>query len=422
MPSLNNKHVLPSLWRWVPSVYFGQGLSYAIVIGLAVIMYKTLGWSNVEITWYTSVLYLPWILKPLWSPLAEFFATKRWWLFVMEWIVALLLLAATLTFNEKEFIPGFIVFLLMAFASATFDMVSDGVYLLNLKPFAQAYFVGIRSMAYLFAKLVVLGGAVMLYGFLEHHMAPAPAWRIVFVLFALLSLVLGLYHWWQVPESESYIPFSWQSLRRSFGGTREIVRTFVQLPQLRGLIVFLVFYNFGEAQLIKIVPLFLLDTTHEGGLALSAYWVGIIDSTSLISMVIGGVIAGWILSRYGLKRSLIWLTSLMALGTIGYWPLALSHSHLIAWPLIVTGISYFTFGMGTSACMMFIMLTAGQGKHRMSTYAITTALMNFGMMLPGAISGSVQHALGYSGFFLSIIVLSAGIVVMSTWVIRCCEG
>ncbi len=157
-----------SHWAWIPSLYFSEGLPYVIVMTVSVIMYKKLGISNTEIALYTSWLYLPWVIKPFWSPLVEVLRTKRWWIVVMQLLIGAGLAGVAFTIPTSDFLQYTLAFLwLMAFSSATHDIAADGFYMMPLTTHEQAWFVGIRSTFYRLAMITGQGLLVMLAGSLE---------------------------------------------------------------------------------------------------------------------------------------------------------------------------------------------------------------------------------------------------------------
>ena len=159
-----------SPWAWIPTLYFAQGLPYVVVMTLSVILYKNLGVSNTEIALYTSWLYLPWVIKPLWSPLVELLGTKRGWVVVMQFFVGAALAMVALTLPAPKFFQMTLaVFWLMAFASASHDIAADGFYMLALERHQQAAFVGVRSTFYRLANIGGQGGLVYLAGELQER-------------------------------------------------------------------------------------------------------------------------------------------------------------------------------------------------------------------------------------------------------------
>ncbi len=162
-------------WLWVPSLYFAEGIPYVIVMTVSVIMYKRLGISNTDIALYTSWLYLPWVIKPLWSPVIDIFKTKRFWIIIMQLFVGAGLAGVALTIPVPSFFQYTLAFFwLLAFSSATHDIAADGFYMLGLNEHDQAFFVGIRSMFYRFAMITGQGLLIILAGYIESHTGLPP--------------------------------------------------------------------------------------------------------------------------------------------------------------------------------------------------------------------------------------------------------
>ena len=165
---MSTKSKRRSPWFWVPTLYFAEGIPYVIVMTLSVIMYKRLGISNADIALYTSWLYLPWVIKPLWSPIVDILKTKRFWIIIMQLVIGVGLAGVAFTIPVDRFFQYTLAFFwLIAFSSATHDIAADGYYMLELSTGDQAFFVGIRSTFYRFAMLTGQGLLVILAGSLE---------------------------------------------------------------------------------------------------------------------------------------------------------------------------------------------------------------------------------------------------------------
>ncbi len=386
-------------WSWIPTLYFGQGLPYVVVMTVAVVMYKNLGISNTAIALYTSWLYLPWVIKPLWSPLLELLGTKRHWIVGLQFVVGAALALVALTVPGPDFFRWTLaVFWLLAFSSATHDIAADGFYLLALPPHQQAAFVGVRSTFYRLAMISGQGALVWLAGTLQARLGDAArAWAVVFWLIAAGFIVLALYHLVMLPRPAGDRPTPpvtapWRSYAAVFG-------EFFRKPHLLSMLGFLLFYRFAEAQLVKLVTPFLLDPRADGGLGLTTQAVGLVYGTAgVLALTIGGIAGGWLISRYGLKKML--------------WPMAIAINApnvvyvLLAWlqpqSWLVIGtalcIEQFGYGLGYAAYLVYMMMVAA-GPHQTAHYAICTGFMALGMMLPGMPAGWIQEQLGYTNFF-----------------------
>ena len=389
-------------WAWVPSLYFAQGLPYVVVMTLSVIMYKNLGLSNTDIALYTSWLYLPWVIKPLWSPLVELFHTKRAWIWALQFLIgaALALVALTIP-GPKAFQMTLAVFWLMAFASASHDIAADGFYLLALPQRSQAAFVGVRSTFYRLANIGGQGGLVYLAGELQERSGSVQtAWSLVFGLMAAAFVLLGIFHWALLPRPAADTPGAG---RRAAGGlVTEFLRVFAEYFRKPGILIsigFLLLYRFPEAQLLKLATPFLLDSAEEGGLALSTKQVGIAYGTvGLIALTLGGLLGGWTISRVGLKRALWPLVLAMHVPNVIFLALALAMPHDLVLISVGLAVEQFGYGLGFTAYLMYMILVA-DGPHKTAHYAICTGFMALGMMLPGMWSGWLQQQLGYPVFF-----------------------
>jgi PAT family beta-lactamase induction signal transducer AmpG len=396
-----------SPWAWIPTLYFAEGVPYFVVMTLSVIMYKNLGVSNTEIALYTSWLYLPWVIKPLWSPLIELLGTKRRWIFVTQFVVAVALACVALTIPGPSYFQMTLAMLwLMAFASATHDIAADGFYMLALPQHGQAAFVGVRTAFYRLANIATQGGFVYLAGMLQQRTGNMQmAWSIVFFVLAALFLVMGLYHWRMLPHPSSDAP----GLGHSKAGdlVREFTRVFAEFFKKPGILVvlgFLLLYRFPEAQLLKLATPFLLDKPELGGLGLTTSDVGIAYGTvGLIALTLGGVLGGWVISRVGLKRALWPMVLVMHIPNVAFLLLALAQPQNLLVVSAALAVEQFGYGLGFTAYVMYMILTA-DGPHKTAHYAICTGFMALSMMLPGMWSGWLQQQLGYVNFFIWVLV------------------
>ncbi len=393
----------PNVWRWIPTLYYGQGIPYAVVIFLSVVMYKNLGVSNTEVAFYTSWLYLPFVIKPLWAPLVDLLGTKRKWVFAMEFVIGVLFASVALTLSAPLYFQiTLALFWLLSFSGATHDIASDGFYMLGLRQHEQAAYVGIRSTFFRLANVTAQGALVFLAGKLAETTGDVKsAWAAVFFVLAALFVGMAAYHRWALPRPGEDVAGSsgGDGLLRSFA---QVFMAFLRKPGVGYVLAYLLLYRFGEAQLVKMAAPFLLDPRAKGGLELSTAQVGLIYGTmGIVALSIGGILSGWLVSRQGMGR---WL-----------WPMALAINvpHLVyvylalAMPtdLWLIGacvvVEQFGYGFGFTAFVLLMIMTAA-GEHKTAHYAICTGFMALGMMLPGMVSGWVQSMLGYASFFIWI--------------------
>ena len=413
-----------SPWHWIPTLYFGQGLPYVVVMTLSVIMYKNLRLSNTDIALYTSWLYLPWVIKPLWSPLIELFSRKRVWIVALQFLIgaALALVALTIP-GPRVFQMTLAVFWLMAFASASHDIAADGFYMLALPQRSQAAFVGVRSTFYRLANIGGQGGLVYLAGELQERTGSMTmAWSIVFFVLAGLFVLMALYHQLMLPRpsADHSSQGSSQGLGEGSVGTKMLLHKFLQVfakffrkPGITVILGFLLLYRFPEAQLLKLASPFLLDAANVGGLGLTTKQVGIAYGTvGLTALTLGGLAGGWIISRVGLKRALWPLVLAMHVPNVAFLALALALPANLALISAALAVEQFGYGLGFTAYLMYMILVA-DGPHKTAHYAICTGFMALGMMLPGMWSGWLQAQLGYVGFFGWVLIATLPSLLMT---------
>lgn len=394
----------PLPWRWIPTLYFAQGLPYVAVMTLSVVMYKNLGVSNTDIALYTSWLYLPWVLKPLWSPLVDLCRTKRFWIVSLQFLLGAGLAAVALLLPGPLFFRGTLaIFWLLAFSSATHDIAADGFYLLALPPHRQAAFVGVRSTFYRLAMIAGQGGLVWLAGiWAEKTGRVAGAWAGVFALTAGFFLAVAAYHWIFLPRPAADAE-SPPALRLG-AGYFQVFAAFFRKPGIGAMLSFLLLYRFAEAQLLKLVPPFLLDARSAGGLGLSTQHVGIIYGTvGVIALMLGGLAGGVVISRYGLKRMLWPMILAMYVPNVVFVFLAVVQPASLQLIGASLAVEQFGYGFGFTAYMLYMMMVA-DGEHRTAHYAICTGFMALGMMLPGMGAGWLQEKLGYVNFFVWVLI------------------
>ena len=396
-------------WAWVPTLYFAEGVPYVAVMTISLILYKRLGMSNTDITLYTSWLYLPWVIKPLWSPFVDMMKSKRWWIVTMQLLVGAALGGVAFTIPVSWWLQGSLCFFwLMAFASATHDIAADGFYMMGLDEHEQAYFVGIRSTFYRIATIFSSGLLVGLAGALQVITRSIRySWSLVFYLMAGLFIAFWLYHNWILPRPSEDSEKQTKTVSGIWNEFCQTLITFFQKPQVLAGICFMLFYRMPEGLLAKVSALFLVDAPHNGGLGLSDGEYGLVQGTvGVIGLTIGGILGGFCASRDGLKRWLWPMVLAITLPDIVYVLLAyLLPSSLVTISVCVF-IEQFGYGFGFSAYMLYLIYYS-QGEHKTSHYALCTAFMALSMMIPGLFAGALQEAVGYRTFFIIVMLACA---------------
>ena len=401
---MNNRNK-PISWSWVPSLYYAEGLPYAFVMIVSVVMYKKLNISNTEIALYTSWLYLPWVIKPLWSPFVEIFKTKRFWIIFMQLLIGAGLAGIALTIPSSNMFKYTLAFFwLIAFSSSTHDIAADGFYMLGLSSHDQAWFIGIRNTFYRFAILTGQGLLVILAGQLENIYNDVFAWSIIFAGLSFLFILFAFYHKWALPKPTEDNELSKLTIKKIIPNIVNVFISYFKKPQIIIAVCFILIYRFGEAQLVKIAPLFMLDSIEMGGLGLTTSEYGFIYGTlGMIMLTLGGIFGGLLVARHGLKYWIIWMALAMKLPDIVYVYMAYvqpDNYYLIG---SFVAIEQFGYGFGFTAYLLYMMMLS-EGEHKTAHYAICTGFMALGMMIPGMFSGLLQETIGYRYFFNWVLV------------------
>ena len=402
-------------WAWIPSLYFAEGLPYVVVMTLSVIMYKRLGVSNTDIALFTSWLYFPWVIKPIWSPFVDLIKTKRWWIYSMQLLIGGGMAGVAFVLPGDFFLRFTLAFFwLMAFSSATHDIAADGFYMLGLTEEQQAFFIGIRNTFYRVAMLTGQGLLVMLAGLLEESTGRISfAWSLVFFVLAGTFIALALWHKYILPRPASDAQrtnITPHTILVEFGNT------FVSFFSKKGIIpalLFMLTYRLGESQLVKLASPFLLDTTDKGGLGLSTATVGMIYGTiGVIALLLGGIISGFLVSRDGFKKWILPMALAINIPDLLYvWMAAATPDNPI-FIAICVAIEQLGYGFGFTAYMLYLIYIA-EGEHKTAHYAIGTGFMALGMMIPGMPAGWIQEHLGYTNFFIWVCICTLPGIVAS---------
>jgi PAT family beta-lactamase induction signal transducer AmpG len=408
-----------SPWWWVPSLYFAEGIPYFLVNNISVMMFTKMGVPNGQMAFFTTLLYFPWFLKGLWSPIVDVIRTKRWWIVTMQVLMTAMMLLLTLTLPKPspELIASgqtsaglfwftLVLFIITAFASATHDIAADGFYMLAHSPSSQAAFIGIRSTFYRISSVFGQGVLVLIAGLVERSSGNIPlSWQVTLGVSALVFAVVSLYHIFFLPRSADDAPRvkadeaanTWKELGASFV-------TFFTKPGVLLAIFFMLLYRLPEGFLIKMCQPFLVAAADKGGLGLPTDVVGVVYGTfGVIALLAGGIVGGLVASRLGLRKSLWWMATGMTLPCLTFVYLATFLPQNVVIITIALAVEQFGYGFGFTAYMLYMMYFS-EGEFKTSHYAICTAFMALSMMLPGFVAGYIQEAIGYVNFFWMVML------------------
>ena len=397
-------------YLWVPSLYFAEGLPYVAVMTVSLILYKQLGLSNADITFYTSWLYLPWVIKPLWSPFVDVVKTKRWWILTMEVLIGAAFGGVAFTIPTSFWLQGSLFFFwVMVFSSATHDIAADGFYMLGLNAHQQTFYVGIRSTFYRLATIFGQGVLVMIAGNLQvvYRGAISYSWSLMFYLVMGLFLGLWIWHCVSLPHPAEDAPRKDASAASIMRESLSTFVTFFQKPQWLVGVLFMLLYRMPEGLLAKVSSLFLVDSPSAGGLGLSPQEYGLVQGTvGVIGLTIGGILGGILASRDGLKKWLWPMVMAITLPDVVYVYL----SYALPSSLFVVNacvfVEQFGYGFGFTAYMLYLIYYS-RGEFKTAHYAFCTAFMALSMMIPGLFAGALQELVGYRYFFIIVMACCA---------------
>ena len=393
-------------WLWIPTLYFASGLPYHAITSISDIMYKDMGISNASIALYTSILLIPWTIKPLWSPFVEMISTRRKWTLYSQIALAICFTIVAISIPSNSFLPlTLCAFMIGAFVSSTHDIALDGFYIIGLPQEKQSFFSGIRNTFYRIATVFSSGILVMLANRLAHHLGSnSLAWSTTFITTAAIMAFLFLYHRKALPKPQKDISREVKNISEIFNSFGDIIKSYFTKSGITSTILFLLLFRFPEAQLGKIGKLFLMDNAEAGGLALSLGDIGFINGViGITGLIAGGIAGGICISRKGLKYWLWPMVVAISLPDIVYVYMSMTLPNDITIISSCIFIEQLGYGFGFTAYTLYMIYFA-QGKYPTAHFAISTAFMSLGMMLPGMISGKIQEWLGYEYFFIWVMI------------------
>ena len=382
-------------------------------------MFNNMGMSKGDMAMYTSLLYLPWVIKPLWSPFVDIIKTKRWWITAMQIVmsVAFALLAFTLPHPSPEVISAggtpvslftvtLVIFWITAFASATHDIAADGFYMLALKPKDQSLFVGIRSTFYRLSSIFGQGVLVVIAGILERRLGDVPeAWSMTLIASAVLFAAVTLWHTFRLPRpSEDSVRENGSTAKGIFKEFAKTFATFFRKKHVWLAMAFMLLYRLPEAFLVKMMNPFLLDPVENGGMGLSTETVGLVYGTiGVAALTVGGILGGIAASKWGLKKSLWPMAMALTLPCLSFVFLAAFQPQNVGLISACVALDQFGYGFGFTAYMLYLIYFS-DGEFKTAHYSLCTAFMALSMMLPGMVAGYIQESLGYTDFFIFVMI------------------
>lgn len=406
--------------RWVPTLYFVQGLQFFVVMLIAGLMLKALGVPNDRIGNWTATLGLAWAFKPLWSPFLELARRKKTIVVATQYcgaaLMALLALALHLPFWFAATIG---VLFVLAYSAATHDIACDGLYMAALDARAQAQYVGWQGAFFNASKFLALGGLLKLAGWLEGGVGVFQAWSVIFALLALLLALLATWNWRFLPDPLGPALAAGPLDAATIAGTqREVIAQFLRKPGIGWALAFIVLFRFGEGQVQTIGPLFLIEPRASGGLGLTSGQVGdIYGIAGTAAFLAGSILGGYFTAGLQLRRAMPVLIAAMIVPNAVFWWLAAVRPGALWQITAAVGVESFFYGFGFVGMILYIMQVVAPGRYQTAHYALGTGVMQLGFIFAKFISGNIEVRLGYEAFFLWTI--AAGLpVLLLHWIVQ----
>jgi PAT family beta-lactamase induction signal transducer AmpG len=404
--------------KWIPSTWFAMGLPFVALSSASAIMYKNFGISDTNIAFWTSLIMLPWTLKPLWGPFLEMFKTKKYFVYITQIFTGCLFGLVAISLRLEHFFSISIALMaIIAMSASNHDTAADGIYLNELNSKQQAQFVGWQGAFYNIAKIVSGGLLVYVAGELEKKFGLLDAWMIVMSMYAVIMVLLGIYNMRVLPTGGQSQKV--ESLKDGFKILKEVIITFFQKKNIVYGILFILLYRFAEGQAIKITPLFFKASREQGGLGLSTSEIGLLYGVfGAAAFVLGSIIAGYFVSNKGglTRKTLLILCAFFNLPFAAYAYLAIAQPTSLNIIATAVAIEYFGYGFGFVGLILYIMQQMAPGKYKMAHYAFGSGLTNLGFMLPSMISGFVSDKIGYQYFFIWVLISTIPAFLIS-WIV-----
>jgi MFS transporter, PAT family, beta-lactamase induction signal transducer AmpG len=430
-------------WRaifWVPTLYLAMGIPFNVIMGgTATRMYKSLGFSDHDITVSLGSVGLAWSLKPLWAAFLDMYRTKKFFVLTMEVLLGLLFCTVAMALPLSGFFKiSIAIFWVAAFASSTQDICADGVYITSLDKASQARWAGLQGMFWVLGKVLATGVliSVMDKARVARDWSQTTMWTGVMLISAAVMFVFAVYHFFILPsgslpkraegakqdpaaDADGVVATRPESAKHVIREFAESARSFFDKRAIWGMIAFVYLYRLGEGLILMEGQLFLQSTVAQGGLGLTAGQVSEIDAVyGTVASIIGGLLGGLFASKLGLKRSLVILALCLNVPhfTYVYLSQGAAAGHGLPYGTIVTMVSIekFGYGFGFVGNMIYMMQQLAPGRFKMTHYAFATSLMNLVLIPTNMVSGPLAQSLGFKTFFVVVMFASVPSV-LAAW-------
>ncbi|MFZ6653691.1 MFS transporter [Undibacterium sp. TJN19] len=400
---------------WVPTAYFTMALTYMTLTSVTAIMFKNMGMDNGKAAEYASYLILAYTIKPLFASFVEMVKTKKFFVLCAQMAIAVGFVCVALVMSLPDYMLILMaLFWLISFLGAVQDIASDGVYVTSLDSKAQSLYCGVQSLSWNIGPIVAAGGLVYLSGKLHtdffHHdprvfgVEWMDSWRIIFLIVAAITILMAAWHMRTMPDGAKA-----ENTPTSTAAALHILRdsfiTFFQKRDVWLMIAFAFLFRLSIGFLEKIGSFFMVDPVAKGGLGLSNELLGIIYGTyGLVAVLLGSLLGGIFVARRGLQPTLFILCCAVNIPNVSFLLMSLFQPDSL-W-LITAGVAVekFFFGFGSVGFMIYLMQQLAPGKYTTTHYAFGTGLMGLCMMVTGVISGHLQQLLGYTNYFVFVML------------------
>lgn len=396
---------------WVPSLYMTMGFPNIFVASAAAIMFRNLGMPTEQVLIYTSQLYLPWVLKPIWAPLLESFATKRRWVLAMQvGLAAAFGLAALSLAVSAPVALTLATFWVIGFASATQDIAIDGIFMTVATSTEQARYAGVQNLCWNLGAVIASGIVVSLSGILktDYKLDWSASWAVVLMIGAVLVGMSAVWHGHSLPRGRANVRTG-HSVADAFKSFRLAWQTFVTKPRIWSMLFVVFMYRLAEGFLEKLGPLFLMDSRSAGGLGLDNQLLGMMNgSLGTVAFIAGTIVASFLVANMTLRRSFVILALSLNLPHITYYWLSADLPSSLAAISGAVLFEKFGYGIGSVGHMLYMVQQVSPGRFQMSHYAFATSIMALCKCVTGWVSAPLftlfHH--DYHVFFIFVQAVS----------------